>query len=165
MCTAGDLMIWRRQKSHRPLLRVQPCPWTAVHNSAPRDAAVSTPWVHFHLTALIDQLLWIKIHTHALTALSVMAPLLWQVWGDLLLSADSNGEVTCSTRDLIALSGKGNVSPPQLWCVHINSKAMCLHERNKEKKSRSLRCLLPPVSRQLLLCFLASLTFSCQQFK
>lgn len=151
MCTAGDLMIWRRQKSHRPLLRVQPCPWTAVHNSAPRDAAVSTPWVHFHLPALIYQLLWIKIHTHASTALSVMAPLLWQIWGDLLLSADSKGEVTWSTRDLIALSGKGNVSPPQLWCVHINSKAMCLHERNKEKESRSLRCLLPPVSWQLLL--------------
>lgn len=141
-------MMRRWRNFHRPLLCMQPCSWTAVHSSVPRDAVMSMPGVHFHLTALIEQLLWIKIHTHALTALSVMAPLLWQIWGDLLVSADSEGEVACSTRDLIALSGKGNVSPPQLRCVHINSKAMCLHERNekREKKKKKIKDFAIPLA-------------------
>lgn len=44
--------------------------------SSPRDGGMLGPWVHFHLTSLIGQLLSIKIHTHIPTSLSLMAPLL-----------------------------------------------------------------------------------------
>lgn len=44
--------------------------------ASPRDGAMLVPWVHIHLTTLIEQLLRIKIHTHVLTSLSLMAPLL-----------------------------------------------------------------------------------------
>lgn len=44
--------------------------------ASPRDGAMRVPWVYIHLTTLIEQLLRIKIHTHVLTSLSLMAPLL-----------------------------------------------------------------------------------------
>lgn len=71
--TAGDLIKSRQQKFHRQLVHMQPCSWTL---SVISDGGVLVPWVHIHLTSLIEQLLSIKIHIHVPTSLSLMAPLL-----------------------------------------------------------------------------------------